>query len=59
MSEKIRGDHLERAAVVYVRQSTLHQVRHHREGSNGSMPWPIARASSGLPASKWSTTTSA
>jgi DNA invertase Pin-like site-specific DNA recombinase len=32
MSEKIRTDHLERAAYVYVRQSTLHQVRHHREG---------------------------
>ena len=32
MSEKIRAAHLERAAYVYVRQSTLHQVRHHREG---------------------------
>ena len=32
MSEKIRAEHLERAAYVYVRQSTLHQVRHHREG---------------------------
>jgi DNA invertase Pin-like site-specific DNA recombinase len=32
MNEKIRSDHLERAAYVYVRQSSLHQVRHHREG---------------------------
>ncbi|HEY5547756.1 MAG TPA: recombinase family protein [Gemmatimonadaceae bacterium] len=32
MNDKIRPDHLERAAYVYVRQSSLHQVRHHREG---------------------------
>jgi DNA invertase Pin-like site-specific DNA recombinase len=32
MTEKIRAEHLGRAAYVYVRQSTLHQVRHHREG---------------------------
>jgi hypothetical protein len=32
MNEKIRPDHLERAAYVYVRQSSLQQVRHHREG---------------------------
>ena len=32
MSEKIQPTHLERAAYVYVRQSSLHQVRHHREG---------------------------
>ena len=32
MSEKIRTDHLERTAYVYVRQSSLQQVRHHREG---------------------------
>jgi len=32
MNEKIRTDHLERAAYVYVRQSSLQQVRHHREG---------------------------
>ena len=32
MNEKLRPDHLERAAYVYVRQSTLQQVRHHREG---------------------------
>jgi DNA invertase Pin-like site-specific DNA recombinase len=31
MSEKIQATHLERAAYVYVRQSSLHQVRHHRE----------------------------
>jgi DNA invertase Pin-like site-specific DNA recombinase len=32
MSDKIRPDHLERAAYVYIRQSSLQQVRHHREG---------------------------
>jgi DNA invertase Pin-like site-specific DNA recombinase len=32
MNEKIRSEHLQRAAYVYVRQSSLHQVRHHREG---------------------------
>ena len=31
MSEKITASHLERAAYVYVRQSTMHQVRHHQE----------------------------
>jgi len=31
MSEKITDDHLERTAYVYVRQSSGHQVRHHRE----------------------------
>ncbi len=32
MTDKIRAGHRERAAYVYVRQSTVHQVRHHREG---------------------------
>lgn len=32
MNEKIRPEHLQRAAYVYVRQSTNYQVRHHREG---------------------------
>ena len=31
MSEKIKAHHLERAAYVYVRQSTPHQVRSHLE----------------------------
>lgn len=31
MTEKITADHLKRAAYVYVRQSSVHQVRHHRE----------------------------
>ena len=31
MSDKIRREHLERAAYVYVRQSTPHQVRNHLE----------------------------
>jgi DNA invertase Pin-like site-specific DNA recombinase len=31
MSPKIRADHLERGAVVYVRQSTPGQIEDHRE----------------------------
>jgi DNA invertase Pin-like site-specific DNA recombinase len=32
MSEKIRSEHLQRGAYVYVRQSTAYQVRNHLEG---------------------------
>lgn len=32
MTDKIRTEHLQRAAYVYVRQSSGHQVRFHREG---------------------------
>jgi DNA invertase Pin-like site-specific DNA recombinase len=32
MNEKIQPDQLNRAAYVYVRQSSMHQVHHHREG---------------------------
>lgn len=32
MSDKIQGSHLERCAFVYVRQSSLQQVRDHTEG---------------------------
>ena len=32
MNEKIKPEHLQRAAYVYVRQSTAYQVRRHREG---------------------------
>jgi DNA invertase Pin-like site-specific DNA recombinase len=31
MNERIDSSHLRRAAYVYVRQSSMHQVRHHRE----------------------------
>jgi hypothetical protein len=33
ISEKIRPDHLERKAILYVRQSSAHQVLHNRESS--------------------------
>jgi DNA invertase Pin-like site-specific DNA recombinase len=33
MSEKIERRHLERKAILYVRQSTVHQVLHNRESS--------------------------
>jgi DNA invertase Pin-like site-specific DNA recombinase len=32
MNEKIRPEHLQRAAYVYIRQSTVYQVRFHLEG---------------------------
>lgn len=32
MNEKITEQHLKRAAYIYVRQSTGHQVRHHHQG---------------------------
>jgi DNA invertase Pin-like site-specific DNA recombinase len=32
MSEKITSQHLRRSAYIYVRQSSVHQVRHHKEG---------------------------
>jgi DNA invertase Pin-like site-specific DNA recombinase len=32
MTDKLLPEHLQRAAYVYVRQSTVQQVRHHREG---------------------------
>ncbi|HEV3198881.1 MAG TPA: recombinase family protein [Bryobacteraceae bacterium] len=32
MNPKLTNEHLERAAIVYIRQSTPHQVRHHLEG---------------------------
>ena len=31
MNDKIRTSHLDRVAFVYIRQSTLHQVRNHQE----------------------------
>lgn len=34
MNEKIKADHLQRTAYVYVRQSTPHQVRHHKESQH-------------------------
>ena len=37
MNEKIRPEHLQRAAYLYIRQSTAHQVRFHLEGQSGSM----------------------
>ena len=50
MSEKIRPHHLERKAILYVRQSSPHQVLHNRESSalqyamrdrrnNGDVAW--------------------
>ena len=43
MNEKIKPEHLQRAAYVYVRQSTSYQVRHHREGQQRQYIWRNAR----------------
>ena len=32
MTEKITAKHLERKAMLYIRQSSMHQVRHREEG---------------------------
>ena len=43
MSEKVRPHHLERKALLYVRQSSAHQVLHNREQQHRcSMPCGIA-----------------
>ena len=33
ISKKVQGRHYERLAVVYVRQSTVHQVQRHQEST--------------------------
>jgi hypothetical protein len=33
ISDKVRPHHLERKAILYVRQSSAHQVLHNRESS--------------------------
>ena len=33
ISDKVRAHHLERKAILYVRQSSAHQVLHNRESS--------------------------
>ena len=40
---KIRPDHLTRNAVIYVRQSTLLQVRENIGSTRASMTWSSAR----------------
>ena len=32
MSEKIKAQHLQRKAILYIRQSSTYQVLHHHEG---------------------------
>ena len=41
ISDKVRPHHLERKALLYVRQSSAHQVLHNRESSGCSMPCAI------------------
>ncbi len=46
MNEKINAEHLERAAYVYIRQSSAHQVRHHKEGQRRQ--YELAERAQGL-----------
>jgi hypothetical protein len=41
-TDKIRPHHLERKALLYVRQSSAHQVLHNRESSALRTPCGIA-----------------
>ena len=47
---KIQDGHLERLAIVYVRQSTLQQLEHHREFTGSSTPSLTGPACSDGPA---------
>ena len=47
MSDKIQPTHLERRAIVYLRQSTLRQVHDNHESTSASTPWGSALSSSG------------
>ena len=46
MSDKISSKHLERAACVYIRQSTLHQVRNNLE--SGRLQYALKDRARGL-----------
>jgi len=52
MHSKITPEHLDRGAVVYVRQSTMGQVAEHTKASGGNMRWPSRRAHSDSPRSR-------
>ena len=47
---KIQDGHLERLAIVYVRQSTLQQLEHHRKSTGSSTPSLTGPACSDGPA---------
>ena len=40
---KVTSSHLERTAIVYIRQSSLMQVREHTESTPASTGWPSWR----------------
>ena len=40
-SAKVRDHHLDRKAIVYIRQSSPQQVAEHKELTRASMPWPM------------------
>ena len=51
-TSKIQDQHLDRLAIVYVRQSTPQQVLENRESPDGSMLWHNSRNGSGWPAER-------
>jgi hypothetical protein len=44
MSDKIKAYHLDRKALLYVRQSSAHQVMHNQESQNLQYAMRAARA---------------
>ncbi|MFK4654306.1 hypothetical protein ABIF97_004240 [Bradyrhizobium japonicum] len=38
ISDKVRPHHLKRKAILYVRQSSAHQVLHNRESARSNTP---------------------
>ena len=51
---KIKPIHTQRAACIYVRQSTPAQVEHNENPPLASTPWPTEPANWAGPASRWS-----
>ena len=48
-TDKIQRSHQERMAVIYVRQSSMHQVHHNLESQGRSMSWRSWHANWVLP----------
>ena len=46
--QKVRAEHLQRDAYLYVRQSTLQQVFHNTESTQAAVRPQAARGSAGL-----------
>ena len=52
MTTKVTPQHLEKAAYIYVRQSSMGQVRHHRESTERQYAFKNEANKLGWPASR-------